>query len=249
MFRRARSRLTYANVASSFALFIALTTGTVYAANEWTGANIVDGSLTAADLQIGTIGTGRIQDNSLGAVDLAPDSVTSSELADNSVDSAAVANESLTAADLGVDSVQATEIADNSIDGGEIIDNSLGSVDLAPNSVGTSEITDNTVSATDVTNHTITALEFVGGRATGVINLSAGFAAVGRCRDIAIGVGGSAVGDAVVISINGALPEGILIYGQRVATAGQATMKVCNLSGASMAAISNLHVAVFTIKI
>ena len=33
MHKRLRSRLTYANVASSFALFIALTTGGAYAAN------------------------------------------------------------------------------------------------------------------------------------------------------------------------------------------------------------------------
>ena len=47
MIARLRSRLSYANVASSLALFLALSTGTAYAANEWTGANIVDQSLTA----------------------------------------------------------------------------------------------------------------------------------------------------------------------------------------------------------
>ena len=229
MFGRIRTRLTYANVVSSFALFIALTTGTVYAANEWTGVNIVDGSLTAVDLKIGTIGTARIQDNSLQAVDLAPDSVTSSELA--------------------TDSVTATEIADSSIDGGEVVDNSLGSVDLAPGSVGTSEISDGSVSGTDIANATITATDFKGAHKTGTVSFSAGAVANGRCRDFAVSVSGSAVGDVVVISINGTLPEGILIYGVRVATAGQGTIKVCNLSGGTMAAINSLPVSVFTIKI
>jgi len=44
-----RSRVTYPYVVSTLALFVALGTGGAYAANEWTGHNIVDGSLTTAD--------------------------------------------------------------------------------------------------------------------------------------------------------------------------------------------------------
>jgi hypothetical protein len=53
--RRIRPRLSYANVVASLALFLALSTGTAYAVNEWTGANIVDNSLTGADIREPTL--------------------------------------------------------------------------------------------------------------------------------------------------------------------------------------------------
>lgn len=53
---RRRPRLSYANVTATLALFAALSTGTVYAANEWTGANIVNNSLTGADVRESTLG-------------------------------------------------------------------------------------------------------------------------------------------------------------------------------------------------
>ena len=53
--RRLRSHLTYANVVASLALLIALAGGTAWAANEWTGANIVDGSLTGRDVRQNSI--------------------------------------------------------------------------------------------------------------------------------------------------------------------------------------------------
>jgi hypothetical protein len=50
MLRRLRSRLAYANVTATLALFVALGGAGAYAANEWTGANIVDSSLTGQDI-------------------------------------------------------------------------------------------------------------------------------------------------------------------------------------------------------
>jgi hypothetical protein len=52
---RRRPHLTYANVAATLALFASLSTGTVYAANEWTGNNIVNDSLTGADVRESTL--------------------------------------------------------------------------------------------------------------------------------------------------------------------------------------------------
>ena len=53
---RHRPRPSYANVAATLALFAALSTGTVYAANEYTGANIVNDSLTGADIKEASLG-------------------------------------------------------------------------------------------------------------------------------------------------------------------------------------------------
>jgi hypothetical protein len=239
MVRWIRARISYANVASTPALFLALGTGTAYAANEWTGENIVDQSLTAADLQIGTIGTLRIQDNSLQAIDLAPDSVSSSEIA--------------------TDAVGGTEIANNSIDAGEVVDNSLFAGDLGGNSVtsseiatgavGAAEIATGGVGASEIATNSVSSGDLAGGAATGTISVSAGSIANGRCAELDTSVIGAVAGDAVIFSINGAAPAGVLFYGVRVPSNGHVTMKVCNFTGGVMPAITNLPVSVITITI
>ena len=49
-----------------------------------------------------------------------------------------------------------------------------------------------------------------------------------------------------MISNRAALPEGIVIYGARVPSADTVTMKVCNLSGATMAAIVDFPIRIIT---
>ena len=229
MVRWIRARLSYANVASTLALFLALGTGTAYAANEWTGENIVDQSLTAADLQIGTIGTLRVQDNSLQAVDLAPDSVTSSEIA--------------------IDAVNGSEIANNAIDTDEIADNSLIAADLGTNSVGAAEIVAGAVGTSEIANNSVTSFDLAGGAANGAISIGAGTIANGRCAELDTAIPGAITGDAVIFSINGAAPAGVLFYGVRVPSNGIVTLKVCNFTGGVMPAIVDLPVAVITITI
>ncbi len=257
MIARLRSRLSYANVASSLALFLALSTGTAYAANEWTGANIVDQSLTAADLKIGTIGTARVLNDSLMAEDLASDSVTASELAATAVDSADVADESLTANDLATDSVNATEIANDSIDSGEIVNDPLLASDLAAASVGASEIptapsarrslASNVVTGAKVASNSLTTADIAGADVNGGgISVPAGYVPNGRCRQLDASVGGATAGEAVIFSVKAALQDGILIYGQRVPSNGHVTFSVCNFSGTTQAAISDIPVRVIT---
>src|SRR4051794_24878602 len=75
MFRAITSRLSYANVTSSLALFIALGTGSAYAVNTIGSEDVKNGSLLSEDIHDGTlrytdiapetIGTGRIADGSL----------------------------------------------------------------------------------------------------------------------------------------------------------------------------------------
>jgi hypothetical protein len=118
--------MTYANVASSIALFLALTTGAAYAANEWTGANIQDGSLTYADLALNTVGGGRILDESLAQADLGVSSVGTSEIANNSVRTADIDESTLTQ----VPSSYHATYSDFSYD---IPSNTVGPGELSPN--------------------------------------------------------------------------------------------------------------------
>ena len=65
--KRVRIRLTYANVMSTLAVFIALG-GSSYAAIKITGKNVKNSSLTYRDLKRNTLGGSRIKESRLGTV-------------------------------------------------------------------------------------------------------------------------------------------------------------------------------------
>ncbi len=260
-------RLTYANVASTAALFLALSTGTAYAANTIFSTDIVDGEVKNADLGSNAVTTNKIGNGQVRVADLGADAVTTDKVLDGtltaadlgfgSVTSDSVLDESLTSADLATNSVDATEIADNSIDTGEIVNDSLFAADLAPGSVGTSEVTDDSLTAGDlgassvgsseVLNNSLTTADIAGADVNGgAINVPAGYVPNGRCRQLDAGVGGALAGQAVVFSIQAALQDGVLIYGQRVPSDGHVTFSVCNFSGTTQTAISSMPVRIIT---
>jgi hypothetical protein len=63
---------------------------------------------------------------------------------------------------------------------------------------------------------------------------------------ISSSVTGAKPGDAAVLTTNGAIPSGMLIYAQRALT-DEVDIKVCNLTGATSAAINSLPVRVIVI--
>ena len=91
---RVRAHLTYANLASSLALFIALAGGTAWAVNEWTGANIVDASLTSADYKNNDIRSADVKEASLGNGDFVTGSVDSRVATNNSLTGGDIADQS-----------------------------------------------------------------------------------------------------------------------------------------------------------
>ncbi|HEY2637706.1 MAG TPA: hypothetical protein VGI54_09980 [Solirubrobacteraceae bacterium] len=236
MLRRIRRRLTFANVCSFLALTIALSTGGAYAANTVFSTDIVDGEVKHADLAA----------NSVTSTNIYNGSVLGPEIHADAVDSSKVADESLTSSDLGTDSVNATEIADSSIDGGEIIDNSLGAIDLAPGAAGSSELAANSVDSSKVTNESLTTADLAGSAVNGSVSLSG--IANGRCTQVTFNVGGAAVGDSAIVSTRAAIQNGILMYANRVASAGHVEVNACNFSGTAMTAISAFPVRVITFR-
>ncbi len=266
MLARLRTRLTFANVCSFLALLIALGTGSAYAADTVFSTDIVDGEVMAADIHNSAVTTNKIRDGHVGNTDLAADAIESSKVIDNSIahadlandsiNSANVVNESLTSSDLATDSVNATEIANNAIDSGEIAADSLLDTDLAGGSVRTSEIQDGGVGNADIATsaitgakvaaNTITSSDIAGTDVNGTLNLPAGSVANGRCEQFNSSNGGTHAGEAVILSTKGALQEGIVIYAQRVPSDGVVTLSVCNFSGTTQAAFTNLPVRVMT---
>ena len=93
MLRNLRSRLTYANVTSSLALFLVVAGGGAYASHELiNSSDVVDNSLTSADIQNLTLTTN----------DLGIGSVWGSRIKDNGVLSSHVVDNTLTGADINV---------------------------------------------------------------------------------------------------------------------------------------------------
>jgi hypothetical protein len=246
MARQLRRRLTFANVCSFIALVVALGTGGAYAANTVGSDDIIDESIQSVDIKNGQVKTGDLGASAVTSPKIANAAVANSNIAPGAIDSNSVLDESLTSSDLATDSVGATEVADGSIDSGEIVDNSLFSADLAPNSVGSSEIASNAVDGSKVANESLTLSDIAGAAANGAISLSG--IPNGRCSQVTFNVGGAQVGDTPIVTTRAAIQNGIVLYPNRVASAGHVEVNACNFTGTSMTPISNFPVRIITLR-
>jgi hypothetical protein len=205
------------------ALLIALGTGSAYAANTVFSTDIVDGEVKAADLDNNSvrstkIGTGQVLNQDLGA-----DAVDSSKVLDGSLIGDDVTNSSLTG----------TDVADASLTGADVAGSSLTGSDIATGSLTTSDVADESITTTDLD----------GASRSG--HISVGPISNGRCATINGSVTGAQPGDAAILTTNWTIPSGVVIYAQRALT-DAVDIKVCNLSGATSSAISDLPVRVVT---
>ena len=101
MLRSIHRRFTYANVVASLALFLALGGGAAWAANEFTGANIRDGTLTGVDVKGSTSVEG-----TLTGQDIKRGSVKGRDIAANSIDGGRIADNSLRGLDIDESSLE-----------------------------------------------------------------------------------------------------------------------------------------------
>ena len=137
---KVRSVFRFSNVVVGAAVALVLTTGTAYAADEWTGDNIVNGSLTGADIKSNSVPGTDLKNDSIEGSKIVNGTITSLDIADGGVTSADVLDETLSALDIAAsavgpseiatDGVGATEIQNDSIDSGEIVDFSLTNQDI-----------------------------------------------------------------------------------------------------------------------
>ncbi len=243
---RIRSRLSYANVMSTIAVFLALGGGVAYAANTIFSEDIVDGQVKSVDLGANSVGSNKINTGAVGNSDLAADAVDGAKILDGAISAADLAPDSVGSGQIQTDGVRASEIADGSIDSGEIVDQSLGSADLATNAVTADELTNSVVTGAKVANNSLTSADIAGTDVNGAVSLGTGSVANGRCKSYDITVGGSKTNEAIIISTRAALPAGLLVYGQRVPADGHGTMTVCNHSGATMPALTDFPIRIMT---
>jgi hypothetical protein len=167
MLSRLRTRLTYANVTATLALFVALGATSAYAINEWTGANIVDESLTGADVR-GSDGTDttRAVNGSLTSADIAgqpANSGTGQPYVNGSLTTWDLADNSLMSRDVHDDSLKGVDIKDGSVAGNDMQRDSVTGSEIAPDAIDQSELADGAVGASEVASNAIDSENIIDG--------------------------------------------------------------------------------------
>lgn len=159
---RIRPHLSFANVVSSLALFVALGGGTAAALN---GRNTVQSDdlgpgpqVRAEDVAKNAVNGLKVADNSLTGADLANNAVGGSEVAGNALNGLKIADNSLTLADL----------ADNAVNGSKIVDGTVAGADLANNSVDGSKIVDDTVTKDEIADNAVNGPRIANNSVTGI---------------------------------------------------------------------------------
>ena len=119
--------------------------------------------------------------------------------------------------------------------------------ELQDAAVGNAELASNAVNGAKVAGNSLTTADIAGADVNGGgINIPTGYVPNGRCKQLDANVGGATAGEAVLFSIKAPLQDGVMIYGQRVPSDGHVMFDVCNFSGTTQAAISDLPVRVIT---
>lgn len=142
-------RPTFSRVVGGAAVLLLLTAGTAYAANEFTGTNIVDGSLTGADLATGTVAAVDIASNSINSAKIVDNSVGTNDIANNGVTNPDLANGAVTTSKLAPNSVNSQKVTNETLTGDDVLDNTIASADVAALD-GDLDILDNTITTFDI---------------------------------------------------------------------------------------------------
>ena len=116
-----RPQLSYANVASTAALVLALGTGTAYAADTIASEDIIDGEVKNPDLATNAVNTGKIVNQGVWAQDVKLGTLTGDHVADGALLSADLGFGSVGTDEIQTDGVGAAEVQANSIDGDEVV--------------------------------------------------------------------------------------------------------------------------------
>ena len=119
-----RSHLSFANLVSLMALFVALG-GTTYA---------------AVTLPKNSVGARQIKKNGVGASEIKRNAVRSSEVRANAIGGSEIRSNAVAGGD----------IADNGVGGADIADNAVGGSEIGDGQVGSSEVTNNALTADDI---------------------------------------------------------------------------------------------------
>ena len=117
MLAKLRPRSAY-DVMAALALFIALATGSAYAANTVFSSDIVNGEVKNDDLAVNAVGSNKIADRSVKNADLSIGASSSNTIADGGVQGIDVKNDTLTGAQIAESALDATPLRSRVAEGG-----------------------------------------------------------------------------------------------------------------------------------
>jgi hypothetical protein len=132
---RGRRPLTFANVVSLLALFVALG-GSSYAAislpsNSVGSAQIRTASVGSSEIKTGAVKSSEIATNAVGRSEIRADAVNQSEIAANAVGTSELGSNAVTGTKLAPGAVASAQIADNTVSSADVQDGSLELGDLS----------------------------------------------------------------------------------------------------------------------
>lgn len=126
--QRIKAKLTYANITSTIALFLALSGATAYAANQ-----LADKSVGAKQLRPGAVTSQKIRKNAVTAPKIEALAIKSGKLASGAVKEPKLANASVSGQKLAPEAVSTSKIAQNAVMGAQVDEASLSKVPQAQN--------------------------------------------------------------------------------------------------------------------
>jgi hypothetical protein len=139
-----RPRITYANVVSTLALFLAI--GGV----SWAAATLPKNSVGSKQLKKNAVISAKIKAGAVTASKLKSGAVTAAKLAPGAVSAGQLADGSLGSSKLADGAVTAGKIADGAVGAGKIADGAVGASKLANNAVNGTTIADGSVGFGDL---------------------------------------------------------------------------------------------------
>jgi len=147
-------------------------TGTFYwdnisSARASDGNLIVDGAITAAKIQAGSITSTQIAADTITAANIATGAITATEIASGAVTTAKIAAGAITANELSANAVIAGKIAAGAISATEIATDAITSVKIAAGAVTADELAANAVTAGKILAGTITGDKVAANTITG----------------------------------------------------------------------------------
>ena len=187
------------------------------------------GSVTAAEIATGAVGTDEITDGSITTADLnlAGFEVDTAQIADDAVTADQIATGAVTTTEILDGTILAGDLADGSINGGTagvITDDSITAADIAAGGVGTSEVLDGSLTGADLNLTDITLNDFTN---------DAGFLTTVDISDdtnLAAGTGATLTGDTISVdlgtSIDSAEIEADTIVAADIATGAVTTDEI-----------------------
>jgi hypothetical protein len=139
-----------------------------------------------------------------------------------------------------------TAYAANTVGSDDIIDDSIQSVDIKDKDVKAVDLAKGAVTTAAVKDNSLTTADIAGIDSAGKISISAASVPNGQCRQFTLLFGGAKAGEGVTVSAQAPLQNGVVLYAQQVPSDGHVTADLCNLSGTTLAGLTDFPIQVIT---